>query len=222
MSKVKTAKQQAVIKAAADLIRQKFGQDHGGHDWYRMERVWKMAKRLAKAEGADLFIVEMAALLHDYADWKLSSNPEAESEELKQWLRNQGVSESDITHINAIIENLSFKGLTHESKQTTIEGKVVQDADRLDAIGAISIARTFAYAGHKGRMIHDPTVDLHTPLTDEEFRANTRSGLVHFYDKLLHLKDRINTKSAKAIAEERHRYMEEYVERFLAEWDGQR
>jgi len=169
-----------------------------------------------------MFIVEMAALLHDYADWKVSKDIKQETEEMKDWLHGQKVGEKEIEKICEIIKNVSFKGLTYKAEQRTLEGQVVQDADRLDAIGAIAIARVFAYGGHKGRMIYDPTMKLDAKLTDEEYQANTRSGLAHFYDKLLHLKDRMNTKTAKAIAADRHQYMAGYVERFLAEWDGQR
>lgn len=185
-----------------------------------------MAKKLAEAEGADSFIVEMAALLHDYADWKLDIDHQKENEEMKQWLANHGVPEQEVATICSIIENVSFKGLDKRSEQTTLEGKVVQDADRLDAIGAIAIARVFAYGGHKNRPIFDPTDTVFEPISAEEYaklnRGSNRSGLHHFFDKLLHLKDQINTKSAMKIAEERHRYMEEYVERFLDEWHGKR
>jgi uncharacterized protein len=211
-----------IIAETAAMIKERFTEDSSGHDWYHMERVWKTAQKLAKAEGADRFIVEMAALLHDYADWKLDIDHDKEKEEMKTWLRDRGVVEADIEQICSIIENVSFKGLNKPAVQSTIEGKVVQDADRLDAIGAIAIARVFAYGGHKGRAIHDPAMPLDIELSDDEYVKNERSGLAHFYDKLLHLKDLINTASAKKIAEERHRYMEEYVERFLDEWDGKR
>lgn len=217
-----TREQQKIVTATAALVREKFLNDSSGHDWYHMERVWKMARKLGQAEGADLFIVELAALLHDWADWKFSADQAKETEEMKQLLRNHGVTEAQINQICGIIERVSFKGLDQRAEQQTIEGKVVQDADRLDAIGAIAIARVFAYGGHKGRLIHDPEQPLEVKLTDEEYLKNERSGLAHFYDKLLHLKNLINTESAKKIAEERHHYMVEYVERFLAEWNGDR
>lgn len=221
-----TAKEQSIIDQTAAMIQERFANDASGHDWYHMERVWTMAKNLAETEGADSFIVEMAALLHDFADWKLDIDHRKENEEMKQWLANHGVSEREVATICSIIENVSFKGLDKRSEQTTLEGKVVQDADRLDAIGAIAIARVFAYGGHKNRPIFDPTDRVFEPISAEEYAklnsGSNRSGLHHFYDKLLHLKDQINTKSAMKIAEERHRYMEEYVERFLDEWHGKR
>ncbi len=217
-----TRKQSQIVTEIAGIVRDKFTNDTSGHDWYHMERVWKMARQLGEAEGADLFIVELAALLHDWADWKFSADQSKDTEEMKQLLRNHGATEDQIGNICEIIENVSFKGLEKRSTQSTLEGKVVQDADRLDAIGAIAIARVFAYGGHKGRPIYDPSIPLNVTLTNEQYLKNERSGLAHFFDKLLHLKDQINTESAKKIAEERHRYMEEYVERFLAEWDGKR
>lgn len=219
-----TPKQRKIISQTAEMIQKRFSDDPSGHDWYHMERVWKMAQKLADAERADRFIVEIAALLHDYADWKLEIDHQKENEEMKSWLRKIGVSDQNISDICAIIEKVSFKGLDKPSEQETLEGKVVQDADRLDAIGAIAIARVFAYGGHKGRPIFDPTDTVFEPISSTEYAklnsSSQRSGLHHFYDKLLHLRDQINTASARKIADERHRYMEEYVERFLAEWDG--
>jgi uncharacterized protein len=221
-----TDKQLRIVQKTAVFVRRKFEHDQSGHDWYHMERVWKMARRLAEAEGADLFIVEMAALLHDYADWKLEGDQQQAKQAMLEWLRSQAVPQKDIERIVTITENVSFKGLTHKAEQSTLEGRVVQDADRLDAIGAIAIARVFAFGGHKGRLIYDPEDKVFEPLSDEAYQGlnkqNTRSGIHHFYDKLLHLKERINTPTAKKIAEGRHRYMEEYVARFLAEWKGER
>lgn len=217
-----TPPQAKTVEKIAAIVKDKFSGDSGGHDWYHMERVWKMARQLGRAEDADLFIVELAALLHDWADWKISADQAKDTEVMKQLLRDQNVSEAQIEHICDVIDNVSFKGLAKRSTQKTIEGKVVQDADRLDAIGAIAIARVFAYGGHRGRPIHDPAIDLNLKLTDKEYLTTERSGIAHFYDKLLHLKDQINTKSAKKIAEDRHRFMAEYLERFLDEWDGKR
>lgn len=211
-----------IIRETADFVKKKFEHDQGGHDWYHMERVWKMARHLGEVEGTNLFIVEMAALLHDYADWKLVDDQHQAKKEMLEWLENQGVSEAEIKHISTITENVSFKGVTHKADQATPEGRVVQDADRLDAIGAIAIARVFAFGGARNRPIYNPLDELERKISDEEYQRGNRSGIHHFYDKLLRLKDLINTQAGKKIAQDRHEFMEKYLEQFFAEWKGER
>ncbi|RTR35881.1 HD domain-containing protein [Robertmurraya yapensis] len=176
-----------------------------------------MARRIATEEKADLFICEMAALLHDIADEKLNASEVEGLKKVTNWLESIGVEQSVIEKIIAIISTISFKG-GGQPALTSLEAKVVQDADRLDALGAIGIARTFAYAGSKGDLIHDPAIKPRESMTKEEYRNGKSTAINHFYEKLLKLKDRINTDYAKKIAEERHQFMEEYLRVFFSEW----
>ncbi|MDB5234083.1 MAG: phosphohydrolase [Hymenobacter sp.] len=181
-----------------------------------------MARRLAAASPeADHEVTELAALLHDIADWKFHNGDyEAGPRAAREWLLCQGASENLICRVETIIREVSFKGLGVETPVSSVEAALVQDADRLDAIGAIGIARTFAYGGHKGRPLYDPAV---APVAHDSFASyqkNTAPTLNHFYEKLLHLKDRLHTDAAREVAQQRHAYMEDYVARFLAEWDG--
>ncbi len=219
----KSPSQQQIINQTAEFIRRKFDGESTGHDWHHIDRVWRMAQKIGAKEGADPFVVELAALLHDIADWK-SHDEHQGGVEARKWLGQFAIDQTVLDHVCQIVDNISFKGLGRTNKITTLEGKVVQDADRLDAIGAVAIARVFMFGGAKGRPIHNPDVPL-TPLTDEEYRipANhnntSRPSIHHFYDKLLYLKDRLNTQSARQIAERRHRFMEKYLEEFFREWN---
>jgi uncharacterized protein len=213
---------QEIITATARFIEQQFAGEGSGHDWAHIRRVWLMARRLAAAYSeADTTVTELAALLHDIADWKFHDGDyEAGPRAARAWLVSQGAPEAAIVRVETIIREVSFKGLGVATPVTSIEAAVVQDADRLDAIGAIGIARTFAYGGHKGRPLHDPTI---APVVHDSFTSyqkNAAPTLNHFYEKLLHLKERLNTDAARAVAHERHAFMEAYVARFLAEWDG--
>ena len=208
--------------ATAAHMEHLFAGEGSGHDWAHIRRVWLMARRLAFAEaGADTTVTELAALLHDIADWKFHDGDyEAGPRAARAWLHSQGASESLIQRVETVIREVSFKGLGVATPVSSLEAALVQDADRLDAIGAIGIARAFAYGGHKGRPLHDPTV---SPVAHDSFASyqkNVAPTLNHFYEKLLHLKDRLNTDAARAVAQERHAFMETYVTRFLAEWDG--
>ena len=220
----KSKSQQEIINRTADFIRQKFDGEATGHDWYHIERVWKMAQKIGVKEGADSFVAELGALLHDIADWK-SHDEEAGGKATQDWLEQFQIDRETVIHVCDIVNNVSFKGLGQKNGINTLEGKVVQDADRLDAIGAIAIARVFAYGGAKSRLIYNPRIELHTLLTDEEYKAannhSDRSGIHHFYDKLLHLKDRLNTSTARKLAQRRHRFMESYLKEFFREWEGQ-
>ncbi|MCC3152975.1 HD domain-containing protein [Hymenobacter sp. BT770] len=211
-----------IIAATAQFIEQKFADEGSGHDWAHIRRVWLMARRLATAAPeADHEVTELAALLHDIADWKFHDGDyEAGPRAAREWLRSQQSPEALIARVETVIREVSFKGLGVATPVSSIEAALVQDADRLDAIGAIGIARAFAYGGHKGRPLHDPAV---APVAHDSFASyqkNSAPTLNHFYEKLLHLKDRLSTDAARQVAQERHAFMETYVARFLAEWDG--
>lgn len=216
---LKQNEQEQVIRAAELFCRSELENDETGHDWWHIHRVVRMAKRLAREEGADSFICTIAALLHDVADEKLNESKESGLRKVRDWLEGQLITEEERQHVMDIISTMSYNAGTNPPMRT-LEGKVVQDADRLDAIGAIAIARTFLYAGWKGHPIHDPEIPPRDSMTPSEYRHDKSTAINHFREKLLKLKDRINTASAKRIAEERHRYMEQYVERFYQEWEG--
>ncbi|MDO8650085.1 MAG: HD domain-containing protein [Candidatus Berkelbacteria bacterium] len=219
----KSKRQQQVIDQTAKFIRQKFDGEATGHDWYHIERVWKMAQTIGTKEGADPFVVELGALLHDIADWKFHGE-QAGGIAARQWLAQHEIEPRIVDHVCEIVDNISFKGLGHSNSIKTLEGQVVQDADRLDAIGAIAIARAFAYGGAKSRSIYDPSVSLDKPLTDKEYqqlnKQSDRSTIHHFYDKLLYLKARLNTKTARQLAVRRHKFMEDFLKEFFEEWEA--
>ncbi|SFE77123.1 uncharacterized protein SAMN05216378_4019 [Paenibacillus catalpae] len=210
-----------IIHAAEQFSRSELEKDASGHDWWHIHRVVQMAKRIAREEGADSFICTIAALLHDVADEKLNPSKEAGLQKVRFWLEEYMHDKEQRDHVMDIISNMSYNAGTNPPMRT-LEGKVVQDADRLDAIGAISIARAFVYAGWKGTPIHDPAIPPRSEMTREEYRNGKSTAINHFHEKLLKLKDLVNTDAAKRIAEERHRYMEQYVEQFYEEWEGNR
>ena len=211
--------EQQLISRAEDFVRQIFAKDASGHDAWHTFRVRSLALRLAKMEGADLLTVELAALLHDVDDRKLSPETHETLGNAVGFLRSQGMEEARIGQICAIIRALSFSsGQVPES----LEGQIVQDADRLDAMGAIGIARTFAYGGAHGRAIHLPEEAAQPHMSREEYAARSSTGINHFYEKLLLLRDLMNTASARRLAEARHQYMLDYLTEFQAEWEGQR
>lgn len=199
-------------------IRVKFENESSGHDWWHINRVWKLARKIAKIENANLFYVEMAALLHDLDDWKLN-NEEKEENKAEKWMQKLGMKQTDILAILQIIDEISFKGAGVTTTPGTIEAKVVQDADRLDAMGAIGIARTFSYGGCKNRQIYDPEVLPETHYDFESYKKSTSPTINHFYEKLLLLKDRMNTETAKKMAGQRHHFMELYLKQFFNEWN---
>lgn len=208
-----------IINDTKRMVREKLLNEGSGHDWYHIERVWKMAVTLAEEEQANRFVVELAALLHDLIDDKLVSNKEDAIQEVMYWLDGVGVSSKDSEKVLEIIDSISFKG-GNTRKLETIEAQVVQDADRLDAIGAIGIARCFAYAGSVGHPLFDPELSVREDMTEKEYRKGKTSAVHHFYEKLLKLKDLMNTDAARRIAEERHAFMEEYLTQFFNEWEG--
>ena len=209
-----------IIEAAKVFVKSELGNDGTGHDWWHIHRVVQMAKRIAVEEAADIFICEIAALVHDVADEKLNDSKEAGLLKVSRWLESQPFTEEDRLHIMGIISTMSYNAGTNPPMRT-LEGQIVQDADRLDAIGAIAIARTFLYAGWKGDPIYDPQLPPRDSMTRAEYRNGKSTAINHFYEKLLKLKDNMNTRSAKRIAEERHTYMEQYLEQFHLEWEGQ-
>ena len=213
---------ESLIAATAGHMEALFAGEGSGHDWAHIRRVWLMARRLAAAHPeAELTVVELAALLHDIADWKFHDGDyEAGPRAARAWLASQGAAEVLISRVETVIREVSFKGLGVETPVSSIEGALVQDADRLDAIGAVGIARAFAYGGHKGRPLHDPAVPPVEHDSFASYQKNTAPTLNHFYEKLLHLKDRLHTAAAREVAERRHAFMETYVARFLSEWDG--
>lgn len=220
---MKTVTEQDILSRAREYVREEMGKDFSGHDWWHIHRVSTMAKRLATECGADAFVTELAALLHDVGDYKLRGpSNEPESAIARRWMDANGVEPKCVEHICTIIDNMSYKGAGVKSQMTSVEGQCVQDADRLDAIGAIGVARTFAYAGNKGQAMHDPELPVVMHQTVEQYRSTKTSSINHFSEKLLLLKDRMNTEPAKRIAEQRHKYMEEFLKQFHAEWDGER
>ncbi len=210
-----------LIHRTADHVKTKLAGDGSGHDWWHVYRVWRMATRISEAEGADPVVAQLAALLHDLADWKahggdLTAGPKA----AREWLDSLGVEAAVTEHVCRIIASISFKGAGVEETALSLEGKVVQDADRLDAIGAVGIGRAFAYGGAKGRLMFDPGIKPTVHDTPESYLADEGTTVNHFYEKLLLLKDRMNTATGRAVAEQRHRFMEEYLQRFFEEWEG--
>ncbi|GAB3727471.1 HD domain-containing protein [Hymenobacter agri] len=212
-----------LIAATAAHMEKLFSGEGSGHDWAHIRRVWLMARRLATASpGADTTVTELAALLHDIADWKFHEGDyEAGPRAARAWLHSQGADENLIQRVETVIREVSFKGLGVATPVSSLEAALVQDADRLDAIGAVGIARAFAYGGHKGRPLHDPAVPPVVHDSFASYQKNTAPTINHFYEKLLHLQDRLNTDAARAVAAGRHAYMEDFVARFLAEWDGE-
>ena len=209
----------SIINDAEEFIRNIFKDDHSGHDYFHTLRVYKMATRLAEHENADVTIVQLAALLHDADDIKLSPETYANKDRAVAFLRENNVSEAMIKTICDIIDEVSFRG-TDSVAPKTIEGKCVQDADRLDAIGAIGIARAFAYGGSHNRIMHDPDIKPSMHMTAAEYQNHISTTVNHFYEKLFQLRDLMNTATAKEIAKQRENYMKSYLVEFLDEWNG--
>jgi len=211
-----------IIKKTADYAKQKLSGECSGHDFWHVYRVWKMAVYLAKKEKADLFVVQLAALLHDIADWKFNDNDREGSILSAKFLKELKVNQEIINQVCHIIDGVSFKGDGVKNKIKSIEGMIVQDADRLDALGAIGIARTFAYGGYKQREIYNPDKKFKLHKTFSSYKKNQGSSINHFYEKLLLLKNLINTKTAKKIAQHRHKIMEGYLSEFYQEWEAKK
>jgi len=205
-----------ILKQTEKFVQSIFANDSSGHDWWHIHRVRNLALELAKREKADDFIVEMAALLHDVDDWKLNQS----GNQVTKWLSNLPLSAEIRTRISAITVNVSFKGAGVPTPMESTEGKVVQDADRLDAIGAIGIARTFAFGGSRDRLIYHPDTAPEMHQNFGSYQQNQSHTINHFYEKLLLLKDRMQTQSGREMAAHRHKVLEDFLDEFYKEWDG--
>ena len=204
-----------ILKETKTFVKDKLYKEGSGHDWFHIKRVYNLATYICEKEGGDEFIIKMTALLHDIDDWKFSNN----SKTTEDFLKSLHVDEKSIHKIMNIITTMSYKGGVVDSSQNNIEGKIVQDADRLDAMGAIGIARAFTYGGSKNRLMYDPDIKPMDFQNLDEVKNLNNHTINHFYEKLLKLRDLINTDTAKQIAEERHRFMEIYLDEFYYEWN---
>ena len=214
-------KEENILLEVATYVEQKLSGEGSGHDWWHIVRVRNMAKNLALAEGGDSFICQLAALVHDLVDDKLVADEGLALTEVRDLLTRLGVRSDQTDQVLAIIQAISYKGGSQNHLDLTLEGQIVQDADRLDAMGAIGVARTMAYSGYHGRVIHDPEVAARQNMTLEQYRSHQGTAITHFYEKLLLLKDLMKTKTAKELAKGRHAFLEAYLDQFFAEWDGQ-
>ncbi|MDP2723974.1 MAG: HD domain-containing protein [Bacteroidales bacterium] len=210
-----------LIEATTEFVKNQLRDAEGGHDWWHIYRVWKLAKTIGKAEGADGLVVELGALLHDIADAKFNGGDETLGPEMtRQFLVDQGVDRKVIDQVEAIVRDISFKNTFGREVQRTLELDVVQDADRLDAMGAIGIARAFNYGGYQGNVMYDPQLPPRVNMTKEEYKKGKSTTINHFYEKLLLLKDKMNTDTGKRLAEARHQYMLTFLDTFYREWEG--
>ena len=210
-----------IISKTIAFVKERLLNAEGGHDWFHTHRVLKNAQLIAKTENVDMIVVSLGALLHDIADSKFYNGDEGIGPKIsREFLFKNNVDSTIIENVIRIIENISFKGGKENQKFRSPELDVIQDADRLDAIGAIGIARCFNYGGIKNRKIYDPEIKPNLKMTKEEYKSSSAPTINHFYEKLLLLKDRMNTKTGRQIAEKRHQYMERFLKQFYAEWDG--
>lgn len=212
-----------LIRKTIAFVKEKLKGAEGGHDWFHIERVYKNAMLISRNEDCNLQVVQLAALLHDIADSKFHHGDETlGSKWASEFLEKEKVDPSTIAHVVNVIENISFKGGNFEKQFHSRELDIVQDADRLDAIGAIGIARTFNYGGFKNRALYNPDIAPKMDLSKEEYKNSDGPTLNHFYEKLLLLRDKMNTETAKQIAERRHQFMESFLTQFYAEWEGEK
>ena len=210
-----------LLSTTIDFVKQKLHNAEAGHDWFHIERVYKNSLHIAKTETCNEEVVALGALLHDIADSKFHNGDETIGPKVaRQFLESHQVSEAIVAQVIDIIENISFKGGNFSTKTPSIELQIVQDADRLDAIGAIGIARTFNYGGFKNRQLYNPEIRPNLAMTKDEYKNNEAPTINHFYEKLLLLKDKMNTELGKKMAQERHNYMEGFLEQFFLEWNG--
>ena len=211
----------SIIYKTCKFVEDKLSGDGSGHDWWHIFRVWTLAKKIAVEEKAQVEIVELGALLHDIADWKFHDGDDSIGPAIaREFLNNQNVEPNVSDSVVEIISTVSYKGAGVATPMKTLEGKIVQDADRLDAIGALGIARTFAYGGYKNRLIYHPDEKPVLHKSYEDYKKNEGHTINHFYEKLLLLKERMNTKTGKRIAEGRHKFMQSFLDQFYREWDG--
>ena len=211
----------SIIDKTCKFVEDKLSGDGSGHDWWHIFRVWTLAKKIAVEEKAQVEIVELGALLHDIADWKFHDGDDSIGPAIaREFLNNQNVETNVSDSVVEIISTVSYKGAGVATPMKTLEGKIVQDADRLDAIGALGIARTFAYGGYKNRLIYHPDEKPVLHKSYEDYKKNEGHTINHFYEKLLLLKERMNTNTGKRIAEGRHKFMQSFLDQFYKEWDG--
>lgn len=208
-----------IINNCIKYVKELFKNEYSGHDYFHTLRVYKLAKEIAEIEKANLYIVSLVSLLHDVDDIKLSPNTNKNKDNARKFLENNNVKKEVIDFICDVIGEISYKGKDTVPGKT-LEARVVQDADRLDALGAIGIARAFAYGGHHNRVMYDPDILPNLDMTEVEYRNHISTTINHFYEKLFNLKDLMNTETARKIAIDREKYMKEYIERFTKEWDG--
>ncbi|MDT0685434.1 HD domain-containing protein [Autumnicola psychrophila] len=217
-----TSQETGIIENTTVFVKETLKGAEGGHDWFHIQRVFNNAKLIAEGEDANHLVIALGALLHDIADSKFHNGDESVGPKVAEdFLKSQKVSSEVIQHVIKIIENISFKGGNVARDFSSIELDIVQDADRLDAIGAIGIARTFNYGGFKGRGLYDPEIEPNLNMTKEEYKASNAPTINHFYEKLLLLKDRMNTETGRKIAAERHKFMELFLDQFYKEWNGE-
>lgn len=211
-----------IINNTILFVKNQLTHAEGGHDWFHIERVYKNALLIAEEEECDLTVVKLAALLHDIADSKFNNGDESIGPKIaREFLESQHISDAVIAHVIAIIENISFKGGNFEKTFSSKELEIVQDADRLDAIGAIGIARAFNYGGFKNRPLYNPNIQPKLNLSKEEYKNSEAPTINHFYEKLLLLKDKMNTETGKKLAKKRHDFMISFLSQFYTEWDGE-
>lgn len=208
----------AILKRVEDQVHSRMSDDCTGHDWWHVDRVRRTSIYICKREGGNPFIVELVALLHDVDDWKFQDD-EDQSRGARNILEEVGVSDRDADKITRLIEQISFKGAGVSDRTEFLESRIVQDADRLDAIGAIGIARCFAYGGNRNRPIHDPEQPPFLHSSFEEYKNKSGPSINHFHEKLLLLKDRLHTDTARRLAESRHEFLEEFLRHFESEWN---
>jgi len=210
-----------LVQKTIEFVKEKLVNAESGHNWWHVYRVWNLSKKIAITEKCNLLVVELAALLHDIADSKFYDGDEEIGYKIAHdFLKSLKVDSAIIEHVVQIIKNISFKGGNHIVNFSSNELNIVQDADRLDAMGAIGIARTFNYGGFMNREIYNPHIKPNLKMTKEEYKKSTAPTINHFYEKLLILKDRMNTNTAHKIAQARHEFMELYLQQFYKEWDG--
>lgn len=218
---IRPMSEQEVIDTTIAYVKHELQNAEGGHDWFHIERVWRNSVAIAKHEEVNMLVVQLGALLHDIADSKFNDgDEEIGPQKASAFLRSINVDENTIAHVIAIIRNISFKGGNFNAAFKSKELDVVQDADRLDALGAIGIARAFNYGGYKGRELYNPAIAPNLNMSKEEYKHSNAPTLNHFYEKLLLLKDLMNTPTGKRLAEARHIFMQQYLAQFYAEWNG--
>lgn len=219
-----TSKQKNIVTKTEIYVKKKLLGEGTGHDWWHIKRVQQQAIVIAKKERADLFVVRLGTLLHDIADWKFQKDKTTSQGVVitRNWLLDLGVNSKAVEKTCDIVENISFKGADIKNKLKTLEGKVVQDADRLDAIGAIGIGRTFAYGGFKNEEMYSPDIKVKMAGSSKEHQNTNQTTINHFYEKLLLLRDRMNTKTGRELAQKRHEFMKQFLQEFFDEWEGKK